>query len=210
MDLDKHPPAETSGPRRVTDSDRADTAGELAQAVGHGQLTLAEYIDRLDLVYQATSRPELAVLTGDLARPVGSLPVTVTDSLALFADVVRAGTWQVPAHSSAVAVFGDVELDLRQATTTEKEVHITATAIFGDVWITVPEGIEAILESDAVLSHAHSCTLAPVPRKPGTPLIRVQPLGWFGNVHIESRTPAQPRLSTAWREHRQRRRARRS
>jgi hypothetical protein len=209
MEPEKHQP-EDAGRARLNDADRAATAGALQQAVGHGQLTLTEYIHRLDRAYQATSHTDLAALTDDLARPVGSVPVSVPSSVAIFADVVRTGPWALPAHSTATAVFGDVELDLRQATTTDADIRIKATAVFGDIRITVPEGIEVTLESDAVLSHAHSCTLAPVPRQPGTPLIRVHPVGWFGNVHIESRTPDQPRLATAWQEHRQRRGARRN
>jgi hypothetical protein len=209
MDIEKHHQPGTPGQPRLNDEDRAATAGKLQQAVGHGQLSLEDYIHRLDRAYQATSHAALAALTEDLARPVGSLPVSVPSSVAIFDDVVRTGPWQLPPHSKATAVFGDVELDLRQAATTDAEICIEVTAVFGNVRITVPEGIEVLLEADAVLSHSHSCALAPVPRQPGAPLIRVHPVGWFGSVHIESRTPDQPRLSTPWQENRQRRRMRR-
>lgn len=181
------------------DGDRAEVAKALEHAVGQGQLNLDEYGRRLDAVYQA-DHAELAALTNDLAPVVGSHPATVPRSVALFDDVVRAGNWRLPARSQAVAVFGDVELDLREITATSAEVRIDATAVFGDVRITVPEGVEVVLESDAVLSHTHTCDLAPVPRRPGTPLIMVYPAGWFGKVRIESRKPDQQRLSTALRE----------
>lgn len=182
------------------DDDRVAVAEALERAVGQGQLNLDEYGRRLDTVYQAGSHAELAALTDDLVPVVGSLPPTVSRSVALFDHVFRTGNWRLPAQSQAIAVFSDVELDLREVTTTSTEVRIKATAVFGDVRITVPEGVEVVLESDAVLSQAHTCELAAVPRRPGTPLITVCPEGWFGNVRVESRRPHEQRLSTPLRE----------
>ena len=194
---------------RPTDDERAEVARDLEHAVGNGQLSLDEYIDRVDSVFRVHDHAALAELTADLAGPlVGATPARVPTSIAVFEDVVRSGRWRLPASSRAVAVFGDVELDLREVTTTDTEIHITATAVFGDIRITVPEGVEVVLEADAALSHAHTCRLAEVPRRRGTPLVRVHPAGWFGNVHIASRTSTEPRLSTRMQEAWQRWRSR--
>ncbi|WP_182358001.1 DUF1707 domain-containing protein [Tomitella gaofuii] len=194
----------------VRDTERAAAAARLEQAVGHGQLDLNGYIDRLDRSNRARTGAELAEITGDLAPIVGTTPAVVPRSTALFDNVVRAENWHLPARSKATAVFADIELDLRRATITDSEIRIDATCVFGDIRITVPEGVEVVLDSDSVLSDTHSCTLAAVPRIPGTPLIRVQPTGWFGRVLIESRKAGEPRFSTRIREGWRRWRAKRN
>jgi len=52
----------------------------------------------------------------------------------------RAQRWDVEDELSAVALFGDVTIDLSQTRSAPSEIAIDAWAIFRDVDVTVPEG----------------------------------------------------------------------
>jgi hypothetical protein len=60
--------------------------------------------------------------------------------VSVFGDITRTGSWPPGRTSSPVAVFGDIELDLRQATMPPGEVVINAVAPFGNIDVLVPEG----------------------------------------------------------------------
>nr|BFE81444.1 hypothetical protein GCM10020093_040450 [Planobispora longispora] len=51
----------------------------------------------------------------------------------------------------AVAVMGDVVLDLRDAEVRGNVVDIAATAVMGDVKIIVPDGVDVDLEGVAIM-----------------------------------------------------------
>jgi hypothetical protein len=60
---------------RVSDDDRERVAAVLREAVGRGQLSLAEVDDRLRAVYAAVDRADLAAVTRDLPQAVPTAPV---------------------------------------------------------------------------------------------------------------------------------------
>src|SRR5690606_17930610 len=111
-----------------------DAAVERLQtAYGEGDLTLSEYDERLELAARARDALEIEVVTRDLpaspasTAPAAPVPATVPEGellpaiparrsrrlLALFSGVHRRGAWEVPANLKVGAVFGGVELDLR-------------------------------------------------------------------------------------------------
>jgi hypothetical protein len=53
----------------------------------------------------------------------------------------RQGRWRVERRLAAVAVMGDVVLDLRGAEVPHGDVELTATALMGDVKVYVPDGV---------------------------------------------------------------------
>jgi hypothetical protein len=53
--------------------------------------------------------------------------------VAVIGDSRRQGRWRVERPLAAVAVMGDVVLDLRGAEVPQGDVDITATAVMGDV-----------------------------------------------------------------------------
>jgi Cell wall-active antibiotics response 4TMS YvqF len=66
-------------------------------------------------------------------------------------DSKRQGRWRVERPLAAVAVMGDVVLDLRGAEVPHGDVEITATAVMGDVKIYVPDGVDVQLSGIAVM-----------------------------------------------------------
>jgi hypothetical protein len=74
-------------------------------------------------------------------------------------------------------------------------VDISATTLFGNLTVDVPEGVEVELTGFDVLGD-RELRLAPVPRRPGTPLIRVRAHGLLGDVYV--RTPAAGEKPPSW------------
>ena len=59
---------------RASDAEREQTAAVLRNHVVEGRLTLEEFAQRLDTVYEARTRPELEALTHDLPVPAPQSP----------------------------------------------------------------------------------------------------------------------------------------
>ena len=65
----------TPDPRmRVSDSDRERAMADLAEHYAEGRLEHEEYDERLDAIWTARTRADLAVLFGDLPRPAAARP----------------------------------------------------------------------------------------------------------------------------------------
>src|SRR3954452_10544866 len=78
----------------------------------------------------------------ELAAPTAALPTRRRFIVSVFGDITRTGPWPARRRLSPVAVFGDIDLDLRQATMPAGESAITAVAPFGNIDVLVPEGVE--------------------------------------------------------------------
>jgi hypothetical protein len=76
----------------------------------------------------------------------------------------RAGRWDVEGKLSAVALFGDVSIDLPEARNVPSEIAIDAWAIFHDVDVTVPEGTHVELSGGGFRGHLTNET-PPVPEE---------------------------------------------
>ena len=174
------PPPVPIDPRdlRCSDADREVVAEVVRQAAGDGRLTLEELSERLDAVYAARTYRELEPIVSDLpgARlpgpAAGHLPVTRPPSspvrrdegglarvggtstaqpaVAVFGEAKRAGAWVVPEDYASVAVFGSVDLDLREARLAAPRVTVQANAVFGSVTVLVPDDITVSAEGTPV------------------------------------------------------------
>lgn len=176
---------------RAGDADRERVAARLREHLVAGRLTLDEFSQRVDAAYAARTFAELEALTRDLpetaAPPAVSSRRTPTRwSVAVMSGVERKSRWRVPPETTAVAVMGSVELDLRKAEIETDEVQITAIAVMGAVEIIVPEGVDVDLTGFAFMG-AKEESVADVPRLPGAPLIRVRAFALMGAVEVSSK-----------------------
>jgi hypothetical protein len=81
-----------------------------------------------------------------------------------------------------VSVFGDVDLDLRQAEVDDPVVGVNALALFGNVDIYVPEGTEVDVGGIVIFGHRREWG-RDEPR-PGAPLLRVSVISLFGTADV--------------------------
>lgn len=194
---------------RASDADRDRVADQLREAMAEGRLTAEEHAERLDAVYQAKTYAELAPIVHDLPAtggiPAPATPPVVRDDLpppqsgapnivAVFSGAERRGRWLVEPETNVVAVFGGVELDLRQAILSRREVTINIVAIMGGVNLTLPPGVRVINSISAVFG---GTSLPPEDTvDPDAPVIRLTGFALFGGVSVVRRTADDGRASS--------------
>jgi hypothetical protein len=191
---------------RVSDAEREVVAQRLRHALAEGRLTFTEFDERVAAAYAAKTGSDLAPLTADLPRqsatgpdlpaaaPAAASPQPpvsgggVDWTVAVMSGSERTGRWRPGRHTRAVAVMGGCELDLRQAAFPEETLVITAVAVMGGIEITVPEGVEVEVTGLSIMG-GRSLKVADVPRRPGTPVVRVRAFAIMGGIDIRSKPP---------------------
>jgi hypothetical protein len=171
--------------RLPTEPEREAAAARLTDAAGDGRLTLEEFSERVGAVWAADTAAELALATEGIALPVVGVTRTVSTVVSVMGDQRRTGRWRLPARLRAWCLMGDVLLDLRSVICAEPEVEITVFALMGDVDVLVPDGVEVEVSGFDLMGD-RELRLAPAPRVPGTPLIRVRAYVAMGDVTVGS------------------------
>jgi hypothetical protein len=193
---------------RASDFDRDRVIALLAESAADGRLTADEHAERVERAYQARTLGQLAALTVDLvgqdAQPIkldGRRAVT-----GIFGRDSRDGRWVVPDSLPVVAIFGEVELDLRDALLQSGRIVVYATLLGGTIHVLVPEGVSVETTGTAVLTRKISRTVrepaqrgSPAGRtgsiqgEPGAarPVVEVRAVGFGGTIKVTS--PRRPR-----------------
>ncbi|MGH3302182.1 MAG: DUF1707 SHOCT-like domain-containing protein [Streptosporangiaceae bacterium] len=207
---------------RASDSDRERVITLLGTAAADGRLTPDEHAERAERAYRARTLGELAGLTVDLAGPAdqpirldGRRPVA-----GIFGRDQRGGRWVVPESLPVLAIFGEVELDLREALLQGGRTVVHATVIAGTIHLIVPDGVLVDTTGTALLtrkkidrparppvrgpaSSGPAVDGRPGAAKPGLgPLVvEVRTVGLGGTIRVTSpRRPRRPRrLGGLWR-----------
>jgi hypothetical protein len=196
-----------SGGVRASDAEREATVERLRVATVEGRLTLGELTERTEAAYTATTRGELARVTADLPEVAGAPAVPARPParadrewvVAVMGDSKRQGRWRVERPLAAVAVMGDVVLDLRGAEVPQGAVDITATAVMGDVRIYVPDGVDVQLSGIAVMGDK-KVTVREAPPGQTAPKVVVNAIAFMGDVKVIGDSDAEPgrRTLRAW------------
>jgi hypothetical protein len=145
--------------------------------------------DRIDLeTFDSRTASALRALTvAELDRLVADLELTAERSrqkvTALFSSIERRGPWAVPSSVRTRAVFGNVELDFRDATFAPGVTELAVHAVFGNVEIVVPPEVGVECDGTAIFAaFEHGAAPAPDPRRP---LLRIRGSAVFGNVEVK-------------------------
>lgn len=177
---------------RAADADRDRVATLLRDHLGEGRLTLEEFSERVDAAYASRMLGELDELTRDLPaktpEPTADRPGRrpTRHSIAVMSGIERKGRWRIEERTTALAVMGGIDLDLRSAEIVGSEIEIIAVAIMGGIQITVPEGVDVELTGLTVMG-GKSNRVRDVPRLYGSPLVRVRAFTLMGGVDVRSR-----------------------
>jgi hypothetical protein len=196
---------------RASDLDRELVADQLRMAAGDGRLDFDELDERLGAAYGAKTYGELEPLVADLPgarapspghavarpepEPARGMPVGgrafSNPAIAIFGGATRKGSWVVPRSFQAFALFGGVEIDLRDASLEDREVTIYANAIFGGVDITVPEGVAVMTAGAGIMGGFDG------PNDdggaPNGPVIHIKGVAIFGGVDVRRKPPSRPK-----------------
>ncbi len=192
------------GPARIraSDAEREHVMDELRDAAAEGRLTFEELADRIEAAGRAVHRDELEALLADLpghgapgATPRWGSSVAATGGGAaariperqrsVFGDVRQAGAWRVPYVSRFSTVFGDIDIDLREAVVSHARIEIDAGTVFGDITLLVPEGVVVDVRSRTGFGvvRQEAGTSGPV----GAPVVVLTGGTWFGDVRVRAR-----------------------
>ncbi|MEU7000498.1 DUF1707 domain-containing protein [Nonomuraea sp. NPDC046570] len=198
------------GGLRASDAEREAVVEHLKVASVEGRLTLTELTERTEAAYTSATHAQLQLLVADLpAAGTASMPAARSQPserkrrwfVAVLGDSKRRGKWQIDGELGAVAVMGDVVLDLREAEVRGNTVDIVATAVMGDVKIIVPDGVDVDLEGVAIMGDKRVNVLE-APQGMDVPRIKVKAFVLMGDVKIIGDSQAKPikRGLSAWRE----------
>jgi hypothetical protein len=192
VDLPWKPGRDHPSPRdlRASDTDRENVVRLLREAHADGRLTLDEHGERVERAYSARTLGDLSDLTGDLL-PADEQPIRLdSDPLyALFGTVRRDGRWVVPARFPVAAVFGTLEIDLRQALLQRRHVVVRANVLGGRLRLLVPEGVRVEFTGRSIIGSQALRVRGPWDRD--APLIEVSGTVVLGSV--VARTPKRRR-----------------
>lgn len=138
---------------RASDADRERVLAVLGEALADGRLTAEEHAERAERAYRARTLGELTGLTTDLSPPEAQ-PILIDDRplQATFGTVRRGGRWVLPVKLPLLALFGTVELDLREAMLQRRHVVLDALVLCGRVRLLVPDGVAVNVTGRTILS----------------------------------------------------------
>ncbi len=164
----------------VSDSDRDETVNLLREHVIVGRLTLDEFSERVGAALGARTRDDLQSTLAslpDLANPPSDLLRYRPRRwfVAVMSGSRAKGRWRISGRTTAVAVMGWCEMDLRYAEIDGPVVAITAIAFWGGITVTVPEGFEVELDGFSLMGGRNL-------RLRNGPLCRVRLASGFGEL----------------------------
>ncbi len=187
-------------PRRPvpSEAERERTIALLSDRFAQGDLDIDTFEERVAIAHRAQNSEELAALCADLARAtpkpsaepaiqLASKPPTADEAVAIFGGVQRVGRWNVPRRLRVVAVFGGVELDLRNAELPAGVIEIDVRAVFGGVQIIVPPTLAVEVHGLAIFGGFEHMHQEPPTPDPNAPALKIRGKAVFGGVSVETR-----------------------
>jgi hypothetical protein len=111
--------------------------------------------------------------------------------IAIFGGVTRSGRWRVRKNIHALALFGGMDLDLRNAIFEAPVVEISGFWCFGGIDIKVGEGIEVRDQTAGVFGGTDIRDIGdPLP---GAPTLVIKGMALFGGVTVRGPKPQKRR-----------------
>jgi len=198
-----------NGNLRASDADRDQVATLLSTAYAEGRLTGEEHDLRIDQLMAAKTFDDLIPITSDLVmvnRPTSVTAPGVQSRftidttrqnvqpdrmIAIFGGANRSGKWRVRKNIQAFALFGGMDLDLRDAIFEAPVVEISGFWCFGGLDIKVPAGIEVQDQTAGIFGGTDVRDIGdPVP---GSPTLVIKGVALFGGISIHG-----PKASKKW------------
>lgn len=159
---------------------------QLSSGFAIDRLEVDELERRLALAHAADSPAALDSLVTDLAPSVALAPATTALVPAkrlrvIFGSVERFGAWTVPQHLTARVLWGNLELDLRDAQLAPGVTTIDLHVTMGNVELLVPRGLAVDVDAGALLGHVEDRTEATATP---THLLRITGRVTLGNLEV--------------------------
>jgi hypothetical protein len=191
------------GNLRASDADRDQVATLLSTAYAEGRLTREEHDERVDQLMAAKTFDDLIPITRDLVVVGSRAPVAAPQSashftidatgqdlqpdkmIAIFGGVTRTGRWRVRKKIQAFALFGGMDLDLRDAVFEAPVVEIAGFWCFGGLDMKLPEGIDVRDQTAGIFGGTDVRDIGDP--APGAPTLVIKGVALFGGVSVRGR-----------------------
>jgi hypothetical protein len=102
--------------------------------------------------------------------------------IAIFGGVNRSGRWRVRKNIQAFALFGGMDLDLRDAIFEGPVIEISGFWCFGGLDLKVPEGIEVLDQTAGIFGGTDVRDIGDP--APGAPSLVIKGVALFGGVSV--------------------------
>lgn len=163
----------------------------LTQHYANDGIQLDEFERRTTAVFAATSADELHALVADVGTT--ALPAIVPDHWrvsAIFSSNEQQSAMAVARYLEIVAIFGNAELDLRDAIFVDGVTTIEIRATLGNVEITLPADVRVEMAGASLLGSFTS--YAPTAQTPTTRVVRIVGRSVLANVEVTTAAPRFP------------------
>ena len=188
------------GNMRASDADRDQVATLLSTAYAEGRLTREEHDERIEGLMAAKTFDDLIPITRDLVIVGPPAPVPVPQSgsrftidttgqnlhpdkmIAIFGGATRSGKWRMRKNIQAFALFGGMDLDLRDAIFEAPVVEISGFWCFGGLEMKVPAGINVQDQVAGIFGGTEVRDIGDP--TPGAPTLVIKGVTLFGGVSI--------------------------
>ena len=182
-------------------AEREKVVARLSDAFAHDRLNVDELERRLTQAHERNTIASIDQLLDDLAETDGKTPAQALahasdfpehqDITAIFSGSQFSGPRPLPRRLKIRAIFGGVQVDLRDALFPDGVVEVEVKAVFGGVQIIVPPTLAVECHGVAILGGFESLNRVPANPDPSSPLLRVRGRVVFGGVQIETRLPGE-------------------
>lgn len=124
--------------------------------------------------------------------PTGLIPDNSVVSV--FGSTSRTGPWVVPTQVQALAVFGDVTIDLTGAVLSGIETELRCNSVFGSIKVIVPDALHVDVNGVGILGEFESKDKRKGQDKrrtpvPNAPRVRVTGVALLGSVEVRTIVP---------------------
>jgi hypothetical protein len=172
---------------RVSEAEREQAVVSLRDHLLDGRLTLEEFSERAGLALRAQVISDLTTVQRDLpALSTLGLPTShrkpTRVTMAIFGHVVRRGRIRLRRRTTAISVFADIDLDLREASIEKPRTSLSVLAVLGNVDVYVPEGIDVDVGGLTIFGHRRDWGRDVAGRD--APTVHIRALGLLGTVDV--------------------------
>lgn len=206
---------------------RQQVIARLSECYASDLLEVEELERRLDLAHAAGTVASLDELVADLvpspvSAPAASTalaplgPVAVDDPRragykklrVIMGHVERRSRWTVPRELEVRVMWGNVELDFREASLGRGVTTIDVSVLMGNIEIILPPSLAVDVDVSSFMANVEERHRIPPDDDPSRPLLRITGAVRLGNLEITTRLPGETRGDADRREKRERKQLR--
>jgi hypothetical protein len=199
---------------------REAVIARISDAYANDLIDVDELDRRLDLAHAAKTIAELDLLVADLAPPTTALVPAGNHAIddpqrpaskrlrVIMGSVERRSRWTVPRTMNVSVLWGNVELDFRDASIGSGVTTIDVRVVMGNLELILPPWLAIDVDASSFAGSVEERHRMPSDVDETRPMLRIIGTVWFGNLEIVTRLPGETEHDARKRERRERKQRR--